>query len=72
VNDISANYRHQVIAGSALNEGPSDEVKLSNLAQAFDRWHIPRSKRLEEVKVENDAEAQSTMLQPNISRNNGR
>lgn len=52
-----------MIAGSALNEGPSDEVKLANLAQAFDRWHIPRSKRLETVKVENDAEAQSSLLQ---------
>ena len=52
-----------MVAGSALNEGPSEEVKLANIAQAFDRWHITRSKRLEGVKVENDAETQPSMLQ---------
>jgi hypothetical protein len=50
-----------VVAGTALNEGPSEEVKLANMAQAFDRWHITRSKRLEGVKVENEAETQPMM-----------
>jgi hypothetical protein len=52
-----------VVAGTAINEGPSEEVKLANMAQAFDRWRITRSKRLEGVKVENDAETQPMMGQ---------
>ena len=32
VNDLTTNYRHLVISGAALNEEPTEEVKLQSIA----------------------------------------
>jgi len=62
VNDMTANYRHQVVNAWETQEEPSEEVKAQIRAQAFDRWKVTRPEGLKEVMVERDTEIHSAIV----------